>query len=111
MSRSVWCAVALLALLAAAGCNTQRSQANKLAKERVAVTEQMAVLFEGVTDRSSKQRAEPEYKALMDKLREVNEKLDALPKDVKTEALNLNSIQYDQATERLAKAKEKASKF
>jgi len=111
MSKSVWFVLGAFVLLTLAGCKSDRSKADSLVKERIALLEQMASTFEGVTDKKSLEQAMPQYNTIREKMSEVDKQLNELPAEARNNATALNAIQLDQATERLAKAKQRTSKF
>jgi len=71
----------------------------------------MATAFESVSDKASAEKARTDYKGIMDKIAEVDTKFNALPSEAKNGAMGANSVQFQQVSERLTKAKEKSSKF
>jgi len=93
------------------GCNSDQSKADRLMKEKLALMEKTAVAFEAATDKASAAQAMTEYKTNSEKLMELDIQFNALPIEAKNGAIGANSIQHQQVSERLTKAKAKVSKL
>jgi hypothetical protein len=101
------CVILVLALLLA-GCAKPE---NILVKEQIAILEKKADLFGRVTDKSSYEQIQPEYKVLSERIVKIDEELITLGAERRRAALAAHKVEMDQAMARMSAAKTKATKL